>query len=169
MYGWGDNMENQNSTPQEKKGFFNLQGKKKKVIIGIIAAWVLIGIIGRGIGFAGAWSNRGYSFTGNGNVAVAVKDFESRGIVFAESTAVTGNGYRITYNALMKEAAQKGADTLINVNISSTGILFNRTWSGSATAIKYLETVSGNTPLTGGTGSTGLMPHNRWFWGRNRF
>jgi len=162
-------MENQNSTQQEKKRFFNLQGKKKKVIIGIIAAWVLLGIIGRGMGFGSAWGSRGYSFMGNGNVAVAVKDFESRGIVFAESTAAAGNGYRITYNALMKEAAKKGADALINVNISSTGIFFSRTWSGSATAIKYLETISGDTPLTGRIGNTALMPRNGWFWRRNRF
>ena len=162
-------MENQNSTPQEKKRFFNLQGKKKWVIIGIIAAWCLFGMIGRDIGFAGAWSNRGYSLMGGGNVALAAKNFESMGIVFAESTAITGNGYRTTYNALMKEAAQKGADAVINVNISSTGILFKRTWSGSATAIKYLETVSGDTPLAGGIGNTAFMPHNRWFWGRNRF
>jgi len=162
-------MENQDSTPQEKKKFFNLQGKKKKIIIAVIAAWFLIGIIGRGIGFGGAWGNRGYSFMGSGNVAVAAKNFESMGIVFAESTAITGNGYRVTYNALMKEAAQKGADTVINVNISSTGIFFNRTWSGSATAIKYLDTVTGDIPLIGGIDSTALMPRNGWFWGRNRF
>jgi uncharacterized protein YbjQ (UPF0145 family) len=40
----------------------------------------------------------------------------------------------------MKEAAQKGADAIINVNISSTGIFFNKKWSGSALAVKYLET-----------------------------
>jgi len=153
-------MENQNSTPQEKKKFFNLQGKKKKIIIGIIAAWFLIGIIGHSMGFRGAWGNKGYFLMGSGNVAIAAKNFESKGIVFAESTASTGNGYRITYNALIKEAAQKGADAIINVNISSTGIFFNRTWSGSATAIKYLDQVSGDTPL---------MPRNGWFWGRNRF
>jgi len=154
-------MENQDSTSQEKKKFFNLQGKKKKVIIGIIAAWVLIGIIGHGMRFSGAWGSRMYSFMGNRNVAVAAKDFESMGIVFAE-----GNGYRTTYNALMKEAAKKGADAVINVNISSTGIIFNRTWSGSATAIKYQDTISTDTPLIG---STNLMPRNGWFWGRNRF
>jgi len=162
-------MENQDSTPQEKKKFFNLQGKKKKIIIGIIAAWFLIGIIGHSMGFRGAWGNRGHFLMGGGNVAVAAKDFQSMGIVFAESTAITGNGYRATYNALMKEAAQKGADAIINVNISSSGIFFNRTWSGSATAIKYLDTVSGDTPLIGGIGSTALMPRNGWFWGRNRF
>ncbi len=153
-------MENQDSVPQEKKKFFNLKGKKKKIIIGVLVAWFLIGIIGHSMGFSGGWGNRGYSFMENGNLAVAVKDFESRGIVFAESTAITGNGYRITYNALIKEAAQKGADAVINVNISSTGMFFKRTWSGSATAIKYLDQVSGDIPL---------MPRNGWFWGRNRY
>jgi len=158
-------MEEQNSTAQEKKKFFNLQGKKKKVIIVVIAAWFLVGTIGHAIGFRGAWGHGAYSLMGNGNVAVAAKDFESKGIVFAESMAVTGNGYRTTYNALMKEAAEKGADAIINVNISSAGI-FKRTWSGSATAIKYLDSVSGDTPLIG---SSALMPSNRWFWGKNRF
>jgi hypothetical protein len=159
-------MENQDSVPQGKKKFFNLHGKKKVVIIGVIAALLLLGMVGRGIGFGGAWGNRAYSLMGSGSVAVAVKDFESMGIVFAESASATGNGYRATYNALMKEAAKKGADAVINVNISSTGILFNRTWSGSATAIKYLETVSGDIPLTG---AAALMQRNGRFWGRNSF
>lgn len=106
---------------------------------------------------------------GSGNVAVAAKDFESMGIVFAESTAVTGNGYRATYNALMKAAAQKGADAVINVNIASTGVLFNRTWSGSATAIKYLDTVSGDISLASEIGNTALMLRNGRLWGRTRF
>jgi len=162
-------MENQNSTPQEKKKFFNLQGKKKKVIIVVIVAWFLIGIIIHAFGFRSAWHNRGYSFMESGNVAVAAKDFESMGIVFAESAAVTGNGYRTTYNALMNEAAKKGADAVINVNIASTGAFFKRTWSGSATAIKYLDTVSGDISLAGGIGKTVLMLRNGRLWGRTRF
>ena len=161
-------MENQDSTPQEKKKFFNLKGKKKKIIIAVIAAWFLIGIIGNSMGFIGAWGIRGYSLMGNKNVPVVAKNFESMGIVFAESTASTGNGYRTSYNALMKAAAQKGADAIINVNISSTGV-FNRTWSGSATAIKYLDTVSSDAPIISGIGSAALMPRNGWFWGRGRF
>jgi hypothetical protein len=162
-------MENQDSTPQEKKKFFNLKGKKKKIIIGVIAVWFLIGIIIHAFGFRSAWGNRGYSFMGNGNVPVAVKNFESMGIVFAESTGIAGNGYRATYNALMKAAAQKGADAVINVNISSTGVFFNRTWSGSATAIKYLDTVAADAFLIGGIGSAAPMPRNGWFWGRGRY
>ena len=157
-------MEGQNSTAQEKKKSFTLQGKKLKIIVGVIAAWFLIGIIGS----CATWGGRGYSFMESGNVTVAAKNFESMGIVFAESTAAARNGYRLTYNALIKEAAQKGADAIINVNISSAGV-FKRTWSGSASAIKYLEAVSGDTPLTGGIGSPALMPRNGWFWGRNRF
>jgi hypothetical protein len=159
-------MENQESAPQGKKKFFNLHGKKKWVIIGVIAALLLLGTMGRGAGYGGAWGNRAYALTGSGGVAVAVKDFESMGIVFAESASASGNGYRAAYNALMKEAAGKGADAIINVNISSKGVFFNRTWSGSATAIKYLETVSGDTPLSG---DTAFMPRNGRFWGRNIF
>jgi hypothetical protein len=162
-------MENQNSTTQEEKKFFNLQGKKKVAIIGAIAAWLLIGMIGRGIGFGNGWGNRAYSFMGAGSTPVTAMNFESMGIVFAESKAVTSNGYRMTYDALMKEAAKKDADTLINVSISSTGILFNRTWSGSATAIKYLDTVPGETSLIGSIGNAALTMRNGWGWGRNRY
>ena len=104
----------------------------------------------------------------SGNVAVAAKDFESMGIVFAKTEAVSGNGYRTTYNALMNEAAKKGADAVINVNIASTGV-FNRTWSGSATAIKYLDTVSGDISLAGEIGNAALMPRNGRLWRRTRF
>jgi hypothetical protein len=78
------------------------------------------------------------SLTGIGNSSIAAKDFESLGIVFAEVSAGKREGFGTTYDALMKEAAQKGADTIINVNITSTRGFFNRTWSGSALAIKYL-------------------------------
>jgi uncharacterized protein YbjQ (UPF0145 family) len=43
----------------------------------------------------------------------------------------------MTYKTLIKEAAGKGADAIINVNILPAGSFFSRTWSGSALAIKY--------------------------------
>jgi len=134
-------MENQNSVAQEKKKFFSFHGKKKKIIIGGVVVLLLIGISGRGFAFHRA---RGHHFMGIGNATVAVKDFKSLGIVFAKSDENTRDGYRATYNALMNEAAQKGADAIINVNISSTGKFFNRTWSGSATAIQYLDVAPGD-------------------------
>jgi len=106
---------------------------------------------------------RANSFMGTENVVLAVKDFKSLGIVFAKTDTNLRNGYRATYDALMKEAAQKGADAIINVNIFSTGRFSNRTWSGSATAITYLDAVPG------GAGNAMLwMHHRRGFW-RNRF
>jgi hypothetical protein len=135
-------MENQNSTLQEKKTFFSTHGKKKKVIIGLLAVLLLLGFIGRGFWFHGEhWENRGSLFMRTGSLVYAAQNFESMGIVFAESAATMRNGYRTTYDALVKEAAKKGADAIVNVNIFPTKGIFNRTWSGSATAIKYQDTL----------------------------
>ena len=143
-------MENQNSAEQEKKKFFNLHGKKKKVLIIVIAVLLLFNLAARGLGLrdgSGA-GGRGHSLAGTGNVILAAKDFEPLGIVFAESTAPRRDGRGLTYNALMREAAEKGADAIINVSISSTRGFFNRTWSGSALAIKFLDAVPGETNIT---------------------
>ena len=159
-------MEDKNSEPQEKKKFFASLSKKKKVIIVCLAILVLIGMVGRWSTFGAARGYRGYSFAGTGNVALVVKDFEPLGIVFAEAAAATRNGYRTAYDALMKEAAQKGADAIINVNILSKGIFFNRTWSGSALAVKYLDTVlEGNPGIQfAETSNTAFFPRGgRWF------
>ena len=143
-------MENQNSAEQEKKKFFSLDGKKKKVIIIVIAVLLLFNLAARGFGLRSAmgWGNRGHSLAGAGNISLAAKDFESLGVVLVESIAAGRDGYRAAYNTLMKEAAQLGADAIINVNISSPGGVFNRTWSGSALAIKYLDAVPGETNNT---------------------
>ena len=162
-------MENQNSSPQNKKKFFDTHGKKKKAIITVIAVSILFGVAGRAFAFRGAWGIKGYPFMGTGNVVIAAKDFKSLGIVFADTTANRRDGYRAAYNALMKEAAQKGGDAVINVNISRSGSFFNRTWSGSATAIKYLETAPSNTSLLEEIGNTALMLRNERGFGRNRF
>ncbi|MDR1802419.1 MAG: hypothetical protein LBQ94_02330 [Treponema sp.] len=155
-------MENQNSATPAKKGFFASLGKRRKVIIIVLVVLLLIGMMGRWFTFGAARGYRGYSLMESGNVALVVKDFEPRGIVFAD--AAGWDGYRTTYDALMKEAAQKGADAIINVNISSTGILFNRKWSGSALAVKYLDAVT--------DGTTGIIPAETalmtrgWWFGR---
>ena len=138
-------MENQNATQTEKKGFF-LHGRKKKIIIVCIAILLLFNLAARGLGMRGimGW---GYGRLGHGssvsmgvvNTAVMTKDFESLGVVFAESDGGRRDGYGLTYNALMREAVAKGADGIINVSIAPTSGVFNRTWSGSALAIRYQD------------------------------
>ena len=158
-------MENQNSATQEKKGFFASLSKRRKVIITVLVVLLLIGMIGRGAAFSAARGYRGYSLMGSGNVALVAKDFEAKGIVFADAVAAGWDGYRTTYDALMKEAAQKGADAIINVNISSTGILFNKRWSGSALAVKYLDALTDGTTgiISAETANTALMTRGWWF------
>ena len=151
-------MEKQDSVTLEKRKFLSSLSKRKKILIAVIAVLFVFGIFGRGIGFHA--SAHPFIRAGSG-INLAAKDFESSGIVLAEVSAGIRNGYNVTYDALMKEAAKKGADTIINVNISSTGI-FNKTWSGSATAIKYMDTVPGE------TASISQIPGGRGF-GRNWF
>ena len=154
-------MENENERSHEKRFFASLSAKKK-VLLAVIAFLLLIGFLScRTAGHTRRFD--GTPFMGAGNVALAAKDFEPVGIVHAEAVAFRRDGYATTYNALMKEASQKGADAVINVNISSTGLLFNKTWSGSALAIKYLD------PVNLENGSSALwIPSGRGF-GRNRF
>jgi hypothetical protein len=151
-------MENQDS--QEKKKFFH--GKKKKVIIAVIAVLLLFGFIGRGMAAHTAMTARGYPFMRTGDVTLAAKDFESMGIVFTESAASMREGYRQTYNALMKEAAQKGGDAVINITIASKKESGKRIWYGSATAIKYLDTIPGVTSNTQMFGNRNF--EHRWHW-----
>jgi hypothetical protein len=99
------------------------------------------------------------------------KDFISLGMVFAETVVEddgTGDkGDIMTYNALLKEAQAIEADTIINVVIDSKfegsetkfflTVLSRKgktTWYGSATAIKYTDTlVQKTTDVTIGNGS----------------
>ena len=130
-------MENENEKPQ-KKNFFASLGTRHKVFITCLVVLLLIGFIScRSTGHIRHFDRN--SFMRTGNVALAPKDFEPVGIIFAEASASRRDGYAATYNALVREAVEKGADAVINVNISSNKALFNRTWSGSALAIKYLE------------------------------
>ncbi|MDR0663321.1 MAG: hypothetical protein LBF80_04485 [Spirochaetaceae bacterium] len=84
------------------------------------------------------------------NITVGVKNFTSVGLVFVECVVNKGSGERVTYDALLKAAAEKDADAIVNVNIDvkREGLrvlmfLFNpvETWYGSALAIKYTETM----------------------------
>ena len=88
------------------------------------------------------------------NVAIAVKDFETRGIIFVRSAEIidgNGNhtGSKITYEMLMLEAQKLGAEDVINIKIDVNPIReifhensFNvsRTiynYTATALAIKY--------------------------------
>ena len=142
-------MENQNSSEQGNpvtRKRFNLKGKRKCILMGI-AILLLGSCVARGAGMRGAhvMGNTGWDrvsvLLSGGNTTYTQMEFEAMGVVFAESTATGRDGYGLTYNALMREAVAKGADGIINVSIHQTGGVFNRTWSGSALAIKYLNTV----------------------------
>jgi hypothetical protein len=159
-------MENQDSVKQEKKKFFDGPGRKRKVIITVIVVLLLIGMMGRWATFGAAREGYGGLYPARSeNVTLVVKDFEPRGIVFVEAAATAWDGYRATYDALMKEAAQKGADAIINVNISSKWSFLKRTWSGSALAVKYLDTLPEGYPVIQSVdnANTALMTRGWWF------
>jgi hypothetical protein len=97
------------------------------------------------------------------DITVPAKDFQSLGLVFTEvsfdTDAKGSRGDIFTYNALLKEAQKLGADTIVNVVIdikregtndvlkvfnfsSRLGMVSGKeTWYGSATAIKYTESL----------------------------
>jgi len=86
-----------------------------------------------------------------GNAPLAVKDYETRGIIFVKSQEKVDNrgnvtGTRITYEMLLKEAQKKEADDVINVRVDVTrtleysGFALLNTvydYTGTALAIKY--------------------------------
>ncbi|AEF84710.1 putative lipoprotein [Treponema primitia ZAS-2] len=94
------------------------------------------------------------------HIRTPVKDFQPMGLVFTETRlatydSVTANGQIFTYQALLKQAQELGADAIINVSIDkrsqvttlpgSTVPLPNShvtTWYGSALAIKYTDTLT---------------------------
>ena len=168
--------ESQNQEPQAKKKWFASLSRGKKIAIVVIAVLVLFNVVGRGIAFHAGPGMRGHHGQAaiaamhggmrGGNVALAAKDFEPLGIVFAENAASGRGGHAEAHNALMREAAALGADAIINVSISSTGWAFNRTWSGSALAVRYLETIPGE---IGNAPAFMQMPGRRGSWGRGWF
>jgi hypothetical protein len=95
------------------------------------------------------------------NIKVPNKDFTAMGVVLAEYTAEGDGaggewGEVYTYQKLLKEAKQLGADAIVNVVIegileAQTEKLFGlktkqgmtkTTWLGSATAIKYTDSLN---------------------------
>jgi len=123
-------MENQNGTKK----------RRKWIIAGIVVVVVLF-MMGCRTAAPRARYGRHQVLMGNNRVHLAAKDWEPVGVVFAETVAPRRSGFTATYNALMEEAGGKGADAIINVNVSPASGVFNITWSGSALAIRYLEAV----------------------------
>lgn len=105
--------------------------------------------------------DHGYPHIGSSNNAlIAVKDYETLGIIFVKSTEIMddkGNhtGSKITHEMLMKEAQKLGADDVINIKIDINqivDIIFETPFGGetkrttynytaSALAIKYTSAV----------------------------
>jgi hypothetical protein len=96
------------------------------------------------------------------NIGVpAAKDIQILGVVHYEALVKNGNGERITWDALLKEAEKQGGNGIVNVMIDvkreGTKFLFfylnpKETWYGSALAIKYLnENLSVNETTDNGT------------------
>lgn len=114
----------------------------------------------------------------NNTIPVALKDFEVKGVVFAESKIVfdnesgDGNGSEITFTQLMEEAVKLGADDIINVRIDKTEFgtaedsykkdpvtgdekFAKRSYTSktviykaTAIAIKYTNAIIGNAPVS---------------------
>jgi hypothetical protein len=123
------------------------------------------------IGLGGCATTLKENFSGKSeNITVGAKDFAAVGLVFVEAVVTKGNGEKMTYDALMKAAAEKDADAIVNVaiDVKKDGTKFlwfyinpQETWYGSALAIKYTESIHDrDAPLsndkggiqTGGTG-----------------
>ncbi|GHV75570.1 hypothetical protein AGMMS49942_03910 [Spirochaetia bacterium] len=95
------------------------------------------------------------------DISVPNKDFQSLGLVFAEYTregdgAGGEKGEVYTFYKLLQEAKKLGADSIVNVKIEGNyadhtdlklgGMIkkdqpTSKTWFGSATAIKYTDTI----------------------------
>jgi uncharacterized protein YbjQ (UPF0145 family) len=87
----------------------------------------------------------------SGNALLAVKDYETKGIIIVKSNEKIDamkrrTGSRITYEMLMEEARKLGADDVINVRVDVSRVVnFDRgreevyTYTATALAIKYTE------------------------------
>jgi hypothetical protein len=137
---------------------------------GILGMVLVFGMVFTGCTTSSVTGGRGVQGSLVDVQSYPAKDFVSLGMVFAEAVVEdsgTGDtGDIMTYNALLKEAHTKGADTIINVVIDSKfegsetklfTVLSRKgktTWYGSATAIKYTDTlVQKTTDVTIGDGS----------------
>ena len=89
------------------------------------------------------------------SVGITVKDFEALGVVRVQTVIDDkGNGERITFDALLREAEKLGGNGIANVTIDKQSEIkvspFGRspgttTYYGSALAIKYTNTIANAT------------------------
>jgi uncharacterized protein YbjQ (UPF0145 family) len=113
--------------------------------------FVWLALVCTAIGLSGCATTMKDNFSGKSeNITVGAKDFTAVDLVFVETVVAKGNGEKVTYDALMKAAAEKDADAIVNVSIdvkkSGTKFLWfylnpQETWYGSALAIKYTESI----------------------------
>ncbi|GMO22909.1 MAG: hypothetical protein Pg6A_10170 [Termitinemataceae bacterium] len=132
----------------EKKSFWKwsaMTTRKKVVLVAVFALALLWGIGGCAHRNAGLPSMRFAAYDGYPvNAAVAVKDFETLGIVQVSAEAKWGRGADV-YNLLLKEAQKLGADGIINVRAGTQRksiFSMDVTLTGSALAVKYTEAVA---------------------------
>ena len=131
------NRENQTNGIQEE-GFFFRHRRKRRLIIGSLIVLMFFSLIGgRAMGFRQMHPRSAMVLMGS-SATHRAGDFESMGIIFAEAQEIGRNGYGMVHDMLIREASSRGADGIINVHISPTGGIFNRTWTGSALAVRYL-------------------------------
>jgi hypothetical protein len=84
-------------------------------------------------------------------------------LVFHEAVFENGNGERLTYDALLKAAAQRGGNGIVNImidvkrerivttatdNRGRSQSIIRETWYGSALAIRYTDTIAPGTPIS---------------------
>jgi hypothetical protein len=103
-----------------------------------------------GIGFVGCATNLKESYSGTAyQIGVPeAKDVEILGLVRYEAVVEKGNGEKLTYDALLREAEKLGGNGIVNImiDVKRQGTKFlwmylnpQETWYGSALAIKYLN------------------------------
>ena len=119
-----------------------------------------------GIGFVGCATNLKEAYRGTAyQIGVpAARDVEILGLVRYEAVVKAGNGERLTYDALLREAEKLGGNGIVNIMIDvkrqGTKLFWmylnpQETWYGSALAIKYRnENLTTITPANTATSAT---------------
>jgi hypothetical protein len=134
---------------------------KKGFVVGMFAVMLVCGFSLSGCTTARSLGRMNPMGGNYQDIKVPNKDFVSMGLIFAEyyskgDGAGSEDGEVYTYYKLLQEAQKLGADAIVNVVIegaqeASTEKIFGKkmkegvtkkTWFGSATAIKYTDTIN---------------------------
>jgi hypothetical protein len=138
--------------------------KKKLVIVGAAVA-VVWGVCGSLFWVGRLASPRGLNGyrRSPGTVMVAGKDFEPLELVFVTATAKKGDDVDVK-DLLLKEAQKLGGHGITNVSIDSQRKSSSKdvTWTGSALAIKYTDSVGAPATDSGIASSTRQWPGLGW-------